>query len=49
MARFAVPVIEKSKNELNFRLDIGIDRSFSFLQGKFNTSFVHSNENIDFL
>lgn len=33
IAEFAVPVLEKSKEKLNFRLDVGTDRLLNFLQG----------------
>lgn len=32
-AEFAEPMVEKSKNHLEFRLDVGTDKTHSFLQG----------------
>lgn len=36
VAQFAIPMLETSKTEMNFRMDVGSDLTTSFLRGKRN-------------
>lgn len=42
VAQFAIPLLETSKTELNFRMDVGRDITTSFLRGESKTNINHS-------